>query len=85
MSRRTGLNAVNQFPTYLAGHLRRARKDPEVLALLQGMDEVVYGGLPLPADDRDWARKNGINLRVFLRFFFHKISPYTPVGRIWKH
>ncbi|OBZ80038.1 hypothetical protein A0H81_00890 [Grifola frondosa] len=39
MIRRCGLTRINQFPTYLSRHIRASRRDPKLLALLQGLDD----------------------------------------------
>jgi hypothetical protein len=64
MVRRCGLNRLNQFATFLAGHLRAARQDAKLLSLLRNLDEVLYSGLPLPIEEEEWAYRNGIMLRV---------------------
>jgi hypothetical protein len=61
---RCGLNRLNQIPTFLCTHLRNARLDPKLLSMLRNLDEVWYGGLPLPREEEEWAYRNGINLRV---------------------
>ncbi|KAG6828193.1 hypothetical protein H0H92_008812 [Tricholoma furcatifolium] len=58
-----GLNRLNQFATFLSNHLKIARQDPKLLTLLQGLDELLYTGLPLPREDEEWAYKNGLKLR----------------------
>ncbi|KZT75172.1 acetyl-CoA synthetase-like protein [Daedalea quercina L-15889] len=63
MIRQCGLNRLTQFATFLSMHLRNSRNDPDLLALLQGLDEVLFAGLALPQDDEDWARRNGLLLR----------------------
>ncbi|GBE77841.1 acetyl-CoA synthetase-like protein [Sparassis crispa] len=63
MIQRCGLNRLNQFASFLAMHLRASRQDTKVLALLQGLDEVLYTGLPLSREEEDWANRNGIQLK----------------------
>ncbi|KAF8898628.1 hypothetical protein BD779DRAFT_1431987 [Infundibulicybe gibba] len=63
MIQRCGLNKLNQFAAFLAGHLRKSRTDPKFLSLLADLDEVLYSGLPLPRDEEEWAYKNGIRLK----------------------
>ncbi|KAG6877298.1 hypothetical protein C0992_010316 [Termitomyces sp. T32_za158] len=58
-----GLNRLNQFATFLSKHLKAARLDPKLLSLLQGLDDIIYTGLPLPREDEEWAYKNGLKLR----------------------
>lgn len=62
MITRCGLNRLNQFATFLATHLKQSRQDPKLLALLQGLDEVLYSGLALSTDEENWAYEKGINL-----------------------
>lgn len=64
MIERCNLNRLNQFAAFLSVHLQNSRKDNKLLAKLQGLDEVLYSGLPLPRDDEEWAMKNGIKLKV---------------------
>lgn len=59
-----GLNRLNQFAAFLAGHLRKSREDAKLLSMLAGLDEVLYSGLPLPHEEETWAYTNGINLKV---------------------
>ncbi|KAF8064420.1 hypothetical protein FPV67DRAFT_221742 [Lyophyllum atratum] len=63
MIHHAGLNRLNQFPTFLANHLKASRMDPKLLTLLGGLDEILYSGLPLPREDEEWAYKNGLKLR----------------------
>ncbi|OSX67394.1 hypothetical protein POSPLADRAFT_1127795 [Postia placenta MAD-698-R-SB12] len=58
-----GLNRLTQFATSVAKHLRNSHENPRLLALLQGLDEVLYAGLPLPVEEEKWGRQNGILLR----------------------
>ena len=48
MIRECGLNRLTQFATFLSMHLRNSRNDPELLALLKGLNEVLFAGLALP-------------------------------------
>lgn len=64
MVHRCGLNRLNQFPTFLAIHLRNSRQNSHLLTLLRNLDEVMYSGLPLDREEEEWALANGINLRV---------------------
>ncbi|KAG6836261.1 hypothetical protein H0H93_009662 [Arthromyces matolae] len=63
MVQRAGLNRLNQFAAFLSKHIKVAQEDPKLLTLLQGLDEILYTGLPLPHEDVDWALKNGLKLR----------------------
>ncbi|PCH33823.1 acetyl-CoA synthetase-like protein [Wolfiporia cocos MD-104 SS10] len=58
-----GLNRLTQFASFLAIHLRNSREDARLLAMLQGLDEVLYAGLPLPLDEENWARQNELLLK----------------------
>ncbi|KAI0830645.1 acetyl-CoA synthetase-like protein [Trametes gibbosa] len=63
MVHRCRLNRLNQFASYLAGHLRRSRTEPALLAVLKHLDELLYSGLPLAAEEEAWAHANGILLK----------------------
>ncbi|KAI0034282.1 acetyl-CoA synthetase-like protein [Vararia minispora EC-137] len=58
-----GLNRLNQFATFLAGHIRNACVDPKVAALLRSFDQVLYSGLPLAAEAEKWAYENSVRLK----------------------
>ncbi|KDQ63630.1 hypothetical protein JAAARDRAFT_120174 [Jaapia argillacea MUCL 33604] len=60
---RCGLNRLSQFATFLGIHIRNARLNPKLLAVLQSLDDVIYSGLPLPQDEEEWARRGRVNLR----------------------
>lgn len=62
MITRCGLNRLVQFPTFLATHIRTSRKDPKLLAMLQGLDEIFYSGMLLPQDDEEWMSKHGLKV-----------------------
>ncbi|THH30086.1 hypothetical protein EUX98_g4130 [Antrodiella citrinella] len=51
MVTRCGLNRMNQFPSFLTVHLRASRQNPKLLAMLQGLDEIFYSGMPLSQED----------------------------------
>lgn len=57
-----GLNRLVQFPTYLAIHLRNSRRDPKLLAMLQGIDQIFYSGLKLSQEDEEWVHRNGMKI-----------------------
>ncbi|KAL1951670.1 hypothetical protein VTO73DRAFT_819 [Trametes versicolor] len=63
MVHRCRLNRLNQFATFLAAHLRRSQNDPALFAVLKGLDELLYSGLPLAAEEEAWAYANGILLK----------------------
>ncbi|CCL98984.1 uncharacterized protein FIBRA_00992 [Fibroporia radiculosa] len=58
-----GLNCLTQFAPFLAIHLRNARENPVILQKLKSLEEVMYAGVALSAEDEAWARQNGILLR----------------------
>ncbi|KAL6889191.1 hypothetical protein GGI43DRAFT_430910 [Trichoderma evansii] len=62
MIHRCGLNRLNQFPTFMSSHFRKARENPKLLADLQNLDSILYGGLSLHQEEEDWAYKNGLKL-----------------------
>ena len=70
MIERCNLNRLNQFAAFLSNHLQNSRRDNKLLAKLQGLDEVLYSGLQLPRDDEEWAKKNGIKLKVSPDVYF---------------
>ncbi|TFY61926.1 hypothetical protein EVJ58_g4190 [Rhodofomes roseus] len=63
MIRQCGLNRLTQFATFLSMHLRNSRNDPDLLAHLNGLDEILFAGIALPQEDEDWARRHGLPLR----------------------
>ncbi|KAF5963535.1 acetyl-CoA synthetase-like protein [Fusarium bulbicola] len=56
------VTVLNMFSSFLAGVIKEARKDPELLAILQSFDACTCGGLPLDENEAAWAREQGINL-----------------------
>ncbi|KAF5535545.1 acetyl synthetase [Fusarium mexicanum] len=56
------LTVLNMFSSFLTEVIREARKDPELLAILQSFDACTCGGLPLNEDEAAWARGQGINI-----------------------
>lgn len=63
MITRCHLTRINQFPTFLAVHLRASRHDPKLLAMLKGLDQIFISGMPLSQEDEEWVHRNGIKLR----------------------
>ena len=61
-----GLNRMTTFGTRLAPQIQAAKKNPELLRLLQEMRTVSYGGVPISVADDDWCFQNGISLMVGL-------------------
>ena len=58
------LTHLSQFAAFLSAKLRAAKSDSTLLQLLRSMDDVIYSGMPLPAEEEDWAYRNGIQIRV---------------------
>ncbi|KAI0676318.1 acetyl-CoA synthetase-like protein [Trametes maxima] len=58
-----GLNRLNQFPAFFAVHARAARLNPKLLALLRGLDEILYSGQQMPREDEEWAYANDLQIR----------------------
>ncbi|RKL11925.1 hypothetical protein BFJ70_g16364 [Fusarium oxysporum] len=56
------ITTLNMFSSFMADVIRQARKDPEVLAMLQHFDACTHGGLPLDEKEGAWAREQGVNL-----------------------
>ena len=85
MIRDCGVNRLNQFATFLAQHLRNSRQNPTLLALLQSLDDALYSGLALPQEEEEWARVNGIRLRVsFLSISDTTVSDFSQES-FWQH
>ncbi|OCH95760.1 acetyl-CoA synthetase-like protein [Obba rivulosa] len=59
---RCGLTRINQFPTFLAIHLRESRYNPKLLEKLQQLDEIFISGLMLTPEDEQWVHNNGIRI-----------------------
>ncbi|EMD35402.1 hypothetical protein CERSUDRAFT_116175 [Gelatoporia subvermispora B] len=57
------LNRLQQWPAFLATHMRHSRQNPKILALLSGLDEIFYSGQAMPRDDEEWAYKHNMQLR----------------------
>jgi hypothetical protein len=74
MITRCQMNRLNQFGPFLAASIRAAQENPKLLQLLQSLDEIAYGGLPLPQDDEAWAYSQGLQLRVKLTFSSIRLS-----------
>ncbi|KAF5604268.1 acetyl synthetase [Fusarium subglutinans] len=62
MVRECRVTVLNMFSSFLADVTKAARKDPELLAILQSFDACTCGGLPLDENKAAWAREQGINL-----------------------
>ncbi|KAH9899171.1 acetyl-CoA synthetase-like protein [Cubamyces lactineus] len=58
-----GLNRLNQFPAFFSVHARAARLNPKLLALLRGLDEILYSGQQMPREDEEWAYANDLQIR----------------------
>jgi hypothetical protein len=64
MVHRCHLNRLNQFSTFLSIHLRNSRSHPKLLGCLQGLDEVLFSGLPLNREDEEFGYRSGLKLKV---------------------
>ena len=62
MVTRCGLNRINQFPSFLTVHLKASRHNPKLLAMLKGLDEIFYSGMPLSQEDEEWVHRHSINV-----------------------
>jgi hypothetical protein len=80
-----GVNRLNQFATFLAQHLRNSRQNPKLLALLQTLDDALYSGLALPREEEEWARGNGIRLRVSFISISDTILSDCSQESLWQH
>ena len=85
MIRDCGVNRLNQFATFLAQHLRNSRQNPTLLALLQTLDDALYSGLALPREEEEWARGNGIRLRVSFVSVSDIIVSDCSQESLWQH
>lgn len=85
MIRDCGVNRLNQFATFLAQHLRNSRQNPMLLALLQTLDDALYSGLALPREEEEWARGNGIRLRVSFVSTSDTIVSDFSLESLWQH
>ncbi|KIK99040.1 hypothetical protein PAXRUDRAFT_823210 [Paxillus rubicundulus Ve08.2h10] len=57
------LNRLNQFSTFLSIHLRNSRSHPKLLGCLQGLDEILFSGLPLNREDEEFGYRSGLRLK----------------------
>lgn len=64
MIQRCGLNRLHQFASFLSTHIRHARQNQKFLVYLQGLDTIIYSGLPLPQEDEDFGYQNRLKLVV---------------------
>lgn len=64
MVQRCGLNRLAQFATFLSIHIRHSKNDPQLLSMLQNLDEVMYAGIPIGREEEDWALAKGMNVVV---------------------
>jgi hypothetical protein len=85
MIRDCGVNRLNQFATFLAQHLRNSRQNPRLLAQLQTLDDALYSGLALPREEEEWARGNGIRLRVSFASTSDTIVSDFSQESLWQH
>lgn len=64
MTRCCKLTTIAQFPPLFSIHLKRARQDPALLAMLQSLSKVILVGMPLSEDDAKYCHEQGITLLV---------------------
>ncbi len=64
MIHRCGLNRLNQFGSFLGVHIRHARQNPKLLALIQSLDQVTYSGLAVEREEEEFALRSNIRLVV---------------------
>ncbi|KAF9229405.1 acetyl-CoA synthetase-like protein [Gyrodon lividus] len=57
------LNRLNQFSTFLSTHLRNSRSHPKLLGYLQGLDEILFSGLPLNREEEEFAYRSGLKMK----------------------
>jgi hypothetical protein len=79
------VNRLNQFATFLAQHIRNSRQNPSLLTLLQTLDDALYSGLALPREEEEWARGNGIRLRVSFVSMSDTIMSDFSQESLWQH
>lgn len=63
MQKEYGLTTLFLFSSYLGAVIRESRTDPDLLKVLQSLNSVLYGGLPLEPEEAEWARAQGVRLR----------------------
>jgi hypothetical protein len=82
-----GLNTLIQMGSHLSERLRRSQQDPKLLSLLQGLDEIGYGGLPIPGELEQWAHKNGIipTVRSIIASIIFSLPMLSLPGYIFKY
>lgn len=73
-----GLNRLMVFPPLLSSMFREADKDPDFLALLQGLASIGYGGMALEPMELNWARERGMQP---VNFFGSTEMGYAMAGR----
>jgi acyl-coenzyme A synthetase/AMP-(fatty) acid ligase len=63
MAHRCSLTILTQFPSFFILHLQRARKDPALVKVLQGLSAVFLGGMALSDGDIKWCVENDVPLQ----------------------
>ncbi|KIP04376.1 hypothetical protein PHLGIDRAFT_120740, partial [Phlebiopsis gigantea 11061_1 CR5-6] len=65
MVRACGLNALVQYGTFVAAHIRAARDgDAHVRDALHAFRQILYTGVALPDEDEQWAADEGLSMSV---------------------
>ncbi|TFK99733.1 acetyl-CoA synthetase-like protein [Pterulicium gracile] len=87
MVQRCGLNRLAQFATFLSIHIRHSKNDPQLLSMLQNLDEVMYAGIPIGREEEDWALAKGMNVvNLFgsteLGPLMRNVGGSTPTGKL---
>jgi hypothetical protein len=85
MVTRCHINRLNQFAGFLVTNIRAARDNPQLLRLLQSLDEIAYSGLPLPQDEEKWAYSQGLQLKVHFYIPDQGYSDPSSTEHIWKY
>ncbi|KAF5389415.1 hypothetical protein D9757_004334 [Collybiopsis confluens] len=62
MTEHCHVNRIWQFAAFFSAHLRAARQNPKILAMLANLEEVTTCGMALSQEDQDYAYNNGIKL-----------------------
>jgi len=59
---RGGVNRLHRTTSHLAGHIREAKRDRNLMQMLAGLDEIVQNGKSLGREDEEWLAMNGISV-----------------------
>jgi hypothetical protein len=72
---RGGVNRLHRTTSHLAGHIREAKRDRNLMQMLAGLDEIVQNGKSLGREDEEWLAMNGISVFVSV---LHTLRPTDP-------